>query len=69
MQQLLTGETRLPGFEGEWSFCGLPEVLVKGDGIKIGPFGSQLKKEYLIQNGLYRVYGQENVYQNDLRAF
>jgi len=63
MQQLLTGQTRLPGFGGEWVYSGLPAVLVKGDGIKIGPFGSQLKKEYLVQDGLYRVYGQENVYK------
>ncbi|HFD87146.1 MAG TPA: restriction endonuclease subunit S, partial [Gammaproteobacteria bacterium] len=65
MQQLLTGKTRLPGFEEEWVRCSLPTVLTKGDGIKIGPFGSQLKKEYLVQNGSYRVYGQENVYQKD----
>ena len=65
MQQLLTGQTRLPGFKGEWVYRGLPEVLVQGDGIKIGPFGSQLKKEHLIQNGPYRVYGQENVYQKE----
>ena len=34
-------------------------------GIKIGPFGSQLKKEYLQKEG-YKVYGQENVYQKDM---
>jgi len=27
MQQLLTGQTRLPGFEGEWEFKSLREVL------------------------------------------
>jgi len=65
MQELLTGKRRLRGFSGEWISCGLPKVLSSRDGIKIGPFGSQLKKEYLAQNGIYRVYGQENVYQND----
>ena len=40
------------------------EVL-KPNGIKIGPFGSQLKKEMLLSDGLYRVYGQENVYARD----
>lgn len=65
MQEMLTGKRRLTGFSGAWVSCGLPEVLVKGNGIKIGPFGSQLKKEYLVQNGAFRVYGQENVYQND----
>lgn len=40
------------------------EVL-KPNGIKIGPFGSQLKKEMLLSDGVYRVYGQENVYAHD----
>ena len=35
------------------------------NGIKIGPFGSQLKKEILLSDGQYRVYGQENVYNHD----
>ena len=39
--------------------------LLKPDGIKIGPFGSQLKKEMLLTDGLYKVYGQENVYEKD----
>ena len=33
--------------------------------IKIGPFGSSLKKEYLTNNG-FKVYGQENVYEKNL---
>ena len=40
------------------------EVL-KPNGIKIGPFGSQLKKEFLLGDGLYKVYGQENVYERN----
>ena len=40
------------------------EVL-KPNGIKIGPFGSQLKKEMLLSDGVYRIYGQENVYARD----
>lgn len=40
------------------------EVL-KPNGIKIGPFGSQLKKEMLLSDGVYHVYGQENVYARD----
>ena len=40
------------------------EVL-KPNGFKIGPFGSQLKKEILLSDGQYRVYGQENVYNHD----
>ena len=49
-----------------WKYKKLPDVLKNGkDGIKIGPFGSQLKKEFLITDGTYRVYGQENVYADD----
>lgn len=45
--------------------------VLKPNGIKIGPFGSQLKKEILLPDGQYRVYGQENVYKSDreLRLF
>lgn len=31
--------------------------VLKPNGIKIGPFGSQLKKEILLPDGQYRVYG------------
>lgn len=48
----------------EWIECPITELLKSG-GIKIGPFGSQLKKEMLLTDGLYKVYGQENVYEND----
>ncbi len=65
MQCLLTGQVRFPGFEGEWRAITLPEILKNEKGaIKVGPFGSQLKKEELVKAG-FKVYGQENVYQND----
>ena len=67
MQELLTGKKRLPGFYGEWKREQLPELLQEQYGIKIGPFGSQLKKEYLIDIGEFKVYGQENVYEKDFR--
>lgn len=47
-----------------WVERPITEVL-KPNGIKIGPFGSQLKKEMLLSDGVYRVYGQENVYAHD----
>ncbi len=47
-----------------WVERPIAEVL-KPNGIKIGPFGSQLKKEMLLSDGVYRVYGQENVYAHD----
>lgn len=80
MQQLLTGKKRLPGFgEGkgtkqtelgeipeDWNLMGIPEITKPGpESIKIGPFGSSLKKEYLSKSG-YKVYGQENVYEKDM---
>lgn len=39
-------------------------VFPQPNAIKIGPFGSQLKKEDLSREG-YKVYGQENVIAND----
>ena len=48
----------------KWVERPILEVL-KPSGIKIGPFGSQLKKEMLLSDGVYRVYGQENVYEQD----
>lgn len=47
-----------------WKECLIKDVL-KPNGIKIGPFGSQLKKEMLLNDGFFKVYGQENVYEND----
>ena len=47
-----------------WVEKSISDVL-KPNGIKIGPFGSQLKKEILLPDGQYRVYGQENVYNHD----
>ncbi|NUM37068.1 MAG: restriction endonuclease subunit S [Candidatus Brocadiae bacterium] len=80
MQQLLTGQKRLPGFgkkQGykqteigvipeDWDCLKITEVIIPSRGsIKIGPFGSALKKEYLIDNG-FKVYGQENIYRKDM---
>lgn len=47
-----------------WIESPLLDVL-RPNGIKIGPFGSQLKKELLKSHGLYKVYGQENIYEKD----
>lgn len=47
-----------------WVECPITDILLP-NGIKIGPFGSQLKKETLIPYGQYKVYGQENVYEKD----
>jgi type I restriction enzyme S subunit len=80
MQQLLTGKQRLPEFGysehskktaiGElpdyWDCHSVQDLAIRAEGaIKIGPFGSQLKKEYLTNSG-YKVYGQENVFEKDM---
>jgi len=80
MQELLTGKKRLPGFgEGkgykntevgvipeDWRCLRISEVVVNTvNSIKIGPFGSSLKREYLTRTG-YKVYGQENIYERDM---
>lgn len=50
----------------DWIECSITDVL-KTNGIKIGPFGSQLKKELLVSQGEYKVYGQENVYEKNFK--
>ena len=80
MQELLTGKRRLSGFEKksgykqtevgiipeDWDAVSILEICDDKKGsIKIGPFGSQLKREYLVSSG-YKVYGQENVYAQDV---
>ena len=47
-----------------WEVCELRRKLQNGQGIKIGPFGSQLKLEFMQETG-FKVYGQENIIWND----
>ena len=50
-----------------WDLCFLRRKLKNGqEGIKIGPFGSQLKLESMENSG-YKVYGQENIIANDFK--
>lgn len=53
MQQLLTGQTRLPGFHGAWKTT-LLKNLVTSDRFAIvdGPFGSQLKVDEYVETGV-----------------
>ena len=47
---------------GEWEVGKLKYYLIKGkDGIKIGPFGSSLKLEEMNEKYPIKVYGQENL--------
>jgi type I restriction enzyme S subunit len=48
----------------DWEVKTIVDIISKRNGIKIGPFGSQLKKELLVKSG-YKVYGQENVFDKD----
>ncbi|WP_396215543.1 restriction endonuclease subunit S [Gemmatimonas sp.] len=47
MQQLLTGQIRLPGFHGEWEVKRLGEVSQ----VKTGPFGSSLHESDYVDEG------------------
>lgn len=58
-------KTELGFFPDDWNLLCIPEIVIKKDGMKIGPFGSQLKKELLSEYG-YKVYGQENVFEKDM---
>ncbi len=48
MQQLLTGQTRLPGFSGEWETKRLGEIAR----FRTGPFGSALHKSDYATDGI-----------------
>lgn len=59
MQQLLTGQTRLPGFRGEWEEKKLGEL---GDWLK----GAGIKKDDLVSDGIPCVrYGELYTQHND----
>src|SRR6266516_1236592 len=61
---------RLLASSGSWVMNDFPSVSIEDlaadrrGAIKIGPFGSQLKKEEMVRDGI-RVYGQENVISDD----
>lgn len=59
-------ESELGKIPEDWEIISLPDILIS-NGIKIGPFGSQLKKEFLCDSG-FKVYGQENVFINNFEV-
>ena len=63
MQQLLTGQTRLPDFHGKWGTVTLEDACVPG-GLVRGPFGGALKKEDFVRDGK-KVYEQRNAIYHD----
>lgn len=58
-------QTEVGEIPSDWEVSDVTQIIEKVNGIKIGPFGSQLKKESLTKFG-YKVYGQENVYERDI---
>lgn len=53
MQQLLTGQIRLPGFSGEWKVKPLKHFVTRDRfAIVDGPFGSQLKVDEYVETGV-----------------
>lgn len=58
VEDLMTGKTRLDGFDGEWKKFKLEDIC-KEKGMVRGPFGGSLKKEYFVKKG-YKVYEQRN---------
>ena len=56
---------RFKEFSGDWKKKNTLELIKDKKGsIKIGPFGSSLKKEYFIDKGI-KVYAQENIFKKD----
>ncbi len=58
-------QTEIGKIPEDWEVKTTEELVSDKKGsIKIGPFGSQLKKEYLVSKG-YKLYGQENIYKKN----
>ena len=57
-------EVRFPGFTDAWEQRKFSEILAKSDGLRRGPFGSALKKEFFISSSEYTVYEQNNAIYN-----
>ncbi|MBA3012437.1 MAG: restriction endonuclease subunit S [Desulfobacula sp.] len=69
MQKIFSQEIRFKDENGknfpDWAEKKIKTFVIdKKSGMKIGPFGSQLKKETFVEAG-YKVYGQENVFLKD----
>ncbi|AXO91762.1 hypothetical protein MCCC1A01412_19725 [Bacillus anthracis] len=65
MKSRHTPEIRFAGFTGDWEQHRFEKVLNKQDGIRRGPFGSALKKEFFVKDSDYAVYEQQNaIYDN-----
>lgn len=58
-------QLRFAGFADAWEQRKFESLLNKNDGIRRGPFGSALKKEFFVPKSEYVVYEQQNaIYDN-----
>ncbi|RJP93879.1 MAG: hypothetical protein C4518_05055 [Desulfobacteraceae bacterium] len=57
----------LPIFPDKWNAVQIRRKLCDVGGIRIGPFGSALTLDQMVEEG-YKVYGQENVISQDFTA-
>lgn len=56
----LKPKRRFAGYLDDWKQYEFADLLDKEDGIRRGPFGSALKKEYFVSKSDYVVYEQQN---------
>lgn len=56
----LKPKRRFAGYIDDWEQYEFADLLDKEDGIRRGPFGSALKKEYFVSKSDYVVYEQQN---------
>ncbi|MGB2578052.1 restriction endonuclease subunit S, partial [Leuconostoc suionicum] len=58
-------QIRFNGFTDPWEERKFEDLLDSKDGVRRGPFGSALKKEFFVENSEYVVYEQQNaIYDN-----
>lgn len=65
LDDLVSGRTRLDGFNGEWVEMTLEDICVP-NGLVRGPFGGSLKKEMFVSKG-NKVYEQRNAIYKSVR--
>lgn len=65
LDDLVSGRTRVDGFNGEWVEMALEDICVP-NGLVRGPFGGSLKKEMFVSKG-NKVYEQRNAIYKSVR--
>ena len=65
LEDLVSGRTKLDGFNGEWVEMTLEDICVP-NGLVRGPFGGSLKKEMFVSKG-NKVYEQRNAIYKSVR--